>query len=412
MIKSLLEIIDFLFNWITAQGLAFIPEIAGFIVIFCLIIAWRRLRRRRRMRLSARAKAPQPSSRKPATEDAPELPDKEEITQFIPETPEKPAEKLQKIEVQAPDQPDTEAAAGPEGFFKRLQNGLTKTRKTLGRQLDTIFSENQGLDDEALEQIEETLITADVGLDTTMALIDRLSASAAQIHDMNSFKDLLKKEMRALLETESSPRPVDTKPYVIMVVGVNGVGKTTTIGKLAAKYRSEGKKVILGAADTFRAAAVEQLEVWAQRADAEIVKHRDKADPAAVAYDAVAAALARNADVVIVDTAGRLHTKVNLMEQLKKIKRTIARQILDAPHEILLVVDATTGQNALSQAKLFHQHMGVTGIVLSKLDGTAKGGIVLGISHGLKIPIRYIGVGEQISDLQEFDPQLFVDALL
>jgi fused signal recognition particle receptor len=197
-----------------------------------------------------------------------------------------------------------------------------------------------------------------------------------------------------------------------MMVGVNGVGKTTTIGKLAARHAAEGKKVLLSASDTFRAAAVEQLQIWAERAGADIVRHRDNADPAAVAFDSVEAALARGIDIVIVDTAGRLQTKVNLMEQLKKIKRSISKNMPDAPHEVLLVLDATTGQNALSQAKLFHEGIGITGIILAKLDGTAKGGIVLGICHSLKIPIRYIGIGEGIEDLQAFDAKLFIDALL
>ncbi len=201
------------------------------------------------------------------------------------------------------------------------------------------------------------------------------------------------------------------KPYVILVVGVNGVGKTTTIGKLAAKRRAKGESVLIAASDTFRAAAIEQLEVWANRAGAELVKHKENSDPAAVAYDALEAALARGTDTVIIDTAGRIHTKINLMEELKKIQRTVAKRLPGSPHEILLVLDATTGQNAVSQATLFHEALDVTGIALTKLDGTAKGGIVVSIYDALKIPLKYIGVGESIEDLQEFDPALFIDAL-
>ncbi len=396
MINSFIEMTVALFEWTIAHGSAFLPEILGVIAILCLVRIWRRVRLKRRLK-KVRKDIADSASSKPSHAGGHAKPmDSQEASAAA--KPPAPAQE--------------EPGAGPGGFFKRLQNGLAKTRQSFGRQIESILSEAQGLDDEAIEQIEEALITADVGVDTTRELIERISGASSQIRDADSFKALLKSEMRDLLAIDASIGQTDTKPHVIMVVGVNGVGKTTSIGKLAFKYRSEGKKVILGAADTFRAAAVEQLEIWAQRAEAEIVKHRDKADPAAVAYDAVQAALARKADVVIIDTAGRLHTKVNLMEQLKKIKRTIARQIPDAPHEILLVVDATTGQNAISQAQLFHRDMGVSGIVLSKLDGTAKGGIVLSISHGLNIPIRYIGVGEQISDLQVFDPQLFVDALL
>jgi fused signal recognition particle receptor len=215
-----------------------------------------------------------------------------------------------------------------------------------------------------------------------------------------------------LAKEDTAPRPkTKDKPHVVLVVGINGVGKTTTIGKLAAHATQKGNSVLIAAADTFRAAAVEQLSVWAERAGAEIVKHKENADPAAVAYDGIEAALARGIDLVYVDTAGRLHTKVNLMEELKKIKRAVTKKIPDAPHEILLVLDATTGQNALSQAQLFHEAIGVTGIALTKLDGTAKGGIVLRICDSLKIPLQYIGVGESIEDLQVFDPKQFVDAL-
>jgi fused signal recognition particle receptor len=222
----------------------------------------------------------------------------------------------------------------------------------------------------------------------------------------------LKDEIFSILGSQSPvPDKAQTKPHVVLVVGVNGVGKTTTIGKIAASARDSGEKVLIGAADTFRAAAIEQLAIWAERADAEFVRHRSNADPAAVAFDAVAAAEARGCDMVLIDTAGRLHTNVNLMEELKKIKRTVAKQLEGAPHEILLVLDATTGQNALSQAKLFDETLGLTGLALTKLDGTAKGGIVISICSSLKIPLQYIGVGEQIEDLRPFDAEQFIEAL-
>jgi len=424
---NLLETTASFFDRVLAPMTDFLPEILGILVIFLLIRIIRRLRYRRRMKKSAAP--PQGALEKTQTGETAD--EAVETPEAVQEAEAKEAEIETEEAVEPPPTPtDTstpaaepieapaEAAPAPEieeeegvGFFKRLRNGLSKTRNAFSRQIESAITSGRGIDDEALEQIEEALITADVGVDTTTELITRLARSARSIEDMEAFRDLLKTEMRSLIDYGEPPASF-SRPYVIMVVGVNGVGKTTTIGKLAAKYRSEGKKVVLGAADTFRAAAVEQLEIWAERAGSDIVKHRDKADPAAVAYDTVQAALAREADIVIIDTAGRLHTKVNLMEQLKKITRTIGRQILDAPHEVLLVVDATTGQNAVSQAQMFHQDLGVTGIALTKLDGTAKGGIVLGISHTLNIPIRYIGIGEKISDLQPFDPQLFIDALL
>ncbi len=305
-----------------------------------------------------------------------------------------------------PDTPDA-----PVSFFDRLKSGLSKTRQNFSKRFEGILSGNKKIDGDVLEEIEEILITSDVGVPTTMELISRITQHSSQIKNFEDFKALLKKEMLSFIDLPAVS-PSAGKPHVIMMVGVNGVGKTTTIGKLAARHAAEGKKVLLSASDTFRAAAVEQLQIWADRAGADIIRHRDNADPAAVAFDSVEAALARGVDIVIVDTAGRLQTKVNLMEQLKKIKRSISKKMPDAPHEVLLVLDATTGQNALSQAKLFHEGIGITGIILAKLDGTAKGGIVLGICHALKIPIRYIGIGEGIEDLQEFDPKLFIDALL
>jgi fused signal recognition particle receptor len=296
------------------------------------------------------------------------------------------------------------------GYLGRLKNRLTRTRRSLADGLNRIFIGGRAIDDEAMEDLEELLITADIGVQTAMELIERISSS--KIADAEQIKQQLCSEILSILNTTTtSAKVISRSPHIVMVVGVNGVGKTTTIGKLAAKANASGKSVLIAAADTFRAAAIEQLMIWAERAKADIVKHKEHADPAAVAYDAVAAATARGTDIVLIDTAGRLHTKINLMEELKKIKRSIAKQIPDAPHEILLVLDATTGQNAISQAKLFNDALGVTGLALTKLDGTAKGGIVVSICSTLNIPLQYIGIGEQIEDLREFDPEQFVEAL-
>jgi fused signal recognition particle receptor len=296
------------------------------------------------------------------------------------------------------------------GYFRRLKDRLSKTRKTFSDGFDNIFAAKERIDDDLLEQLEELLITSDIGVQTTSTLIQNVSSS--KIIEVDQIKSLLKDEILAILQPcKSEPEKTMSSPWVIMVVGVNGTGKTTTIGKLAARATASGKKVLIAAADTFRAAAIEQLVIWAERAQADIIKHREMADPAAVAFDAVEAAIARGADMVLIDTAGRLHTKVNLMEELKKIKRIISKKIPDAPQEILLVLDATTGQNALSQAQLFNDALGVTGLALTKLDGTAKGGIVISICNSLKIPLKYIGIGEKIEDLQKFDATQFVRAL-
>ncbi|MGD9364598.1 MAG: signal recognition particle-docking protein FtsY [Desulfobacteraceae bacterium] len=297
-------------------------------------------------------------------------------------------------------------------LFNRLKAGLSKTRDILTTDIDELFSKKHKIDDDMLEELEELLITSDIGVQTVMDLMAVITKRAAKIESPEALKETLKKELLSLLEgIQTEPAPKRSKPHVIMVVGVNGVGKTTTIGKLAARAAENGQRVLIAAADTFRAAAIEQLAIWAERAGADIVKHKANADPAAVAFDSMEAALARQVDTVFVDTAGRLHTKVNLMEELKKIKRTIAKKIPDAPHEVLLVLDATTGQNALSQAKLFHDAIGVSGLALTKLDGTAKGGIVISISQSLNIPLQFIGVGEGIDDLQPFDAEQFANAL-
>lgn len=335
----------------------------------------------------------------------------------VPELAPEPAPEAEPEQV-TEQEPLLESASEPEkplksnGFFSRLKKGLAKTRKILNTDIDDLFSIRHKVDDELLEDLEELLITSDIGVSPSMDLIEKISRQSAKISTAEQLKDILKKEICTLFhqgeKTEIKTWPT---PRVIMVVGVNGVGKTTTIGKLASRFSARGQKVLIAAGDTFRAAAVEQLTIWADRSGAELVKHRDGADPAAVAFDAVEAAQARGCDIVLVDTAGRLHTQVNLMEELKKIKRSIAKALPEAPHEILLVLDATTGQNALSQANLFNEAIDITSLALTKLDGTAKGGIVVGICNTLDIPLRYIGVGEGINDLQDFDPITFVDAL-
>ena len=300
------------------------------------------------------------------------------------------------------------------GFFNKIKEGLAKTSKNVSAQLTGIFTSFTGANDEFYEELEETLILADAGVSTTTEAVEKLKDAAykngyrngAEIHAC--LVDILTE-----ITAKGDPKlKLDTKPSVILVIGVNGVGKTTTIGKLALKFRSEGKKVLLCAGDTFRAAAADQLTVWAQRADAEIVKREEGADPASVIFDGLAAAKARNADVVICDTAGRLHNKTNLMNELSKINRIIDREMPDADKETLLVLDATTGQNGLIQAQQFTEIANVSGIVLTKLDGTAKGGIVLSIFDRLGIPVKLVGVGEKAEDLIEFDGREFVEALL
>ena len=306
-------------------------------------------------------------------------------------------------------------------FLVRLRNRLSRTRKAFTSRLDNLMLGKKEIDEGLLEELEEILITSDIGVQTTMALIEhvRERVEKKDVNDPDQLKQALQNQILAFLKVPSkAAQTLHGKPHVIMVIGVNGVGKTTTIGKLSNRFVRQGRRVLLIAADTFRAAAVEQLEIWAQRVGAEVIRHKGheakpgaKADPSAVVYDGMQAATSRDVDVVIIDTAGRLHTKVNLMEQLKKIRRTVARQIPDAPHEVLLVLDATTGQNAISQAQLFHEALEVTGIALTKLDGTAKGGIVVGISHSLELPIRYVGLGEKPDDLQDFDVDAFAQAL-
>jgi fused signal recognition particle receptor len=299
------------------------------------------------------------------------------------------------------------------GMFRRLRERLSRTREALSGGLDRLFKGRKVVDAELLEELEELLITADLGVDTSLFLIQALQEKLKrrELGDVERLKAALKAEMVALL-TGPAPEERSARPWVVLLVGVNGVGKTTTIAKLAHRDRDRGLTTMLVAADTFRAAAVEQLEIWGERVGAAVVKQKTGADPAAVVFDGMAAALARGVDTVYVDTAGRLHTKVNLMEELKKIRRTAAKKIAEAPHEVLLILDATTGQNALSQARLFHEAVGLTGLILTKMDGTAKGGVALAVVHETGIPLRYIGVGEGMEDLRPFDPEAFVEAIL
>ena len=302
------------------------------------------------------------------------------------------------------------------GFFETLKAGLSKTHQGFVEKMDQIFLGKKSIDQDLLDELEGLLFSADLGVKTSHHLIEgvRQGLKRGELQEPEKVKDFIKQEIFRTLKSGEKSLSIDfsqTRPYVFMVVGVNGVGKTTTLAKIAYQYSSQGRKVLIGAADTFRAAAVEQLEVWATRVGADLIKQSKGSDPSAVAFDSVHAAMARNVDLVFIDTAGRLHTKVNLMEELKKVKRIIARECPGAPHEILLVLDATTGQNAISQAKLFHEAIGVTGIALTKLDGTAKGGIIVGITEELNIPIHYIGVGEGMDDLREFNASEFVHAL-
>ena len=298
------------------------------------------------------------------------------------------------------------------GFFSKIGEGLRKTRESLMGTVNSMLHAFTRIDEELFEELEEILITGDVGVATAQAVCNRLREMVKErgITDPAAIRGLLRETVAGMLEG-GQELTLNTKPSVVLVIGVNGVGKTTTIGKMAAQLKAQGKQVILGAADTFRAAAIEQLEIWAERAGVAIIRHGQGADPAAVVFDTISAAKARGADVVICDTAGRLHNKKNLMDELHKIRRIIDRELPEASVEVLLVVDATTGQNAVNQAKEFRQVAGITGIVLTKLDGTARGGVVLTIREELEVPVKFIGVGEGIDDLQPFDAAAFADGL-
>ncbi len=299
------------------------------------------------------------------------------------------------------------------GFFDRLKEGLSKTRKGITEKIDQVLVSFGKVDDELFDELEEALITSDIGIDTALRIIEgvKKKVKEGKVTDPLKVKTLLKEQLVEILGDSSTSLDIEPSPAVIMVIGVNGVGKTTSIGKIANLLKKDGKKVMLAAADTFRAAAIDQLEIWSKRAGVELIKQAEGSDPAAVIYDAVQAARARKVDVLICDTAGRLHTKKNLMEELRKVSRIIDRELPEAKRENLLVLDATTGQNAVSQAKTFSEVTDISGIVLTKLDGTAKGGIVIAIKSELDIPVKLIGVGEQMDDLQPFDSKDFVEAL-
>jgi len=370
-------------------------------------------------------KAPHAGEAIPAVLEAPA----EHLVTRQAREPEKAApEAIETFEPQAePEEPEAEAPAGgeevtaaveepeetKEGLFARLRKGLSKTHTGLFGRLGEVLSKKE-IDESVWDDFEETLIMADIGVGTTMKLRERIGAAIQKksLRDADAITGALKEEILRILKTaEGSPIRISTKPYVIMVAGVNGVGKTTTIGKLANRLKKENLSVMVAAGDTFRAAATEQLEIWSKRVGSDFIKGQSGADPSAVAFDAVKAASARGTDVLIIDTAGRLHTKGNLMEEIKKMKRVISRELAEAPNETLLVLDATTGQNAIQQAKMFNEALDVTGIVLTKLDGTAKGGVIVAIADELNIPVKYIGIGESLSDLREFNADEFVEAL-
>ena len=298
-------------------------------------------------------------------------------------------------------------------FFKKLMSGLDKTRKEVGIKINTVMGNYVKIDDDMLEDLEDILISADVGMDTTMKLIDNLRETIIKekINDPSKVKDILKSETKKLMNEELNKGISDISPSIILVVGVNGVGKTTTIGKLAKRYKDEGKSVLIAAADTFRAAAIDQLKEWGSRVNVDVISHSEGQDPAAVVFDAITAAKSRNADILIVDTAGRLHNKANLMKELEKINRIIDKKYPEAYRETLLVLDATTGQNAMNQAKTFKDAVNITGIALTKLDGTAKGGVVIALQSELQIPIKLVGVGEGIYDLQDFNLDNFLQGI-
>lgn len=299
------------------------------------------------------------------------------------------------------------------GFFDKLKQGLSKTRESLSSQFNNVFANFVAVDEDLFDSLEEALIMADIGVETTDYIITELRdrVTYKRITDGNVVKEELKEIISEILSEQDTALNISTSPSVILVIGVNGVGKTTSIGKIAAYYKSMGKNVLLAAADTFRAAAIDQLDIWAQRAGVDVIKHQEGSDPAAVVFDACSAAKARGVDVLICDTAGRLHNKKNLMAELEKINRVISRELPEAARETLIVLDASTGQNAVSQAKLFSEAADITGIILTKLDGTAKGGIVISISKEQSVPVKFIGVGEGIDDLREFNPTDFAKAL-
>ena len=300
------------------------------------------------------------------------------------------------------------------GFFDKLKQGLTKTKESINDKINNVFSNFRKVDEELLEELEEALVMSDIGMETSVKIINNLRerVKKEKKEDSEQVKEVLREEIEKILEEPDNSLKLETKPSVILVIGVNGVGKTTSIGKMAARLARDGKKVVVAAADTFRAAAVEQLEVWAKRAGAEIVKRQEGSDPASVVYEAIDITKKENADVLIIDTAGRLHNKKYLMDELNKIQKVVNKEMPESSKEVLLVIDATTGQNAISQVKAFKEQADITGIVLTKLDGTAKGGVVVGIVQENNIPVKFIGVGEQIDDMEIFNAKDFAKAII
>ena len=337
-----------------------------------------------------------------------------EPTEIPSVPPETPLPEAPPVLAPAAEEMTVQEKPGKSGFFERLKSGLKKTKDGLVGRIDALVLGKKTIDADTLEELEEILITSDIGVKTTVELIRTLEQRLGrnELKDGEALRAALKDEILARLTAHHSQLDIKSRrPFVLLVIGVNGVGKTTTIGKLASRFSASGSKVLLAAADTFRVAVAEQLIVWGNRSGVDVIRHKEGADPSAVVFDACKAAVARDVDILIIDTAGRLHTKVNLMEEMKKIRRVIDREIPGAPHETLLVLDAATGQNAVSQARLFKETAGVSGLALTKLDGTAKGGIVVAVSHEFALPVRFIGVGESIEDLRDFDPQEFTDAL-
>ncbi|ALC17473.1 cell division protein FtsY [Desulfuromonas soudanensis] len=383
----------------TLGALGLVYVLVTLLIFLAIFALFRRLRRRR--------------------SEPPPLEPSEEVTPEAPVTPPPPPAAAREGEESAPARTPAEAVppaviAPPLNLLERMRAGLAKTQTSLVGRIDALLGAGKKVDADLLEEIEEILITADLGMKTTRELMGSLEKrfDGTDGATPEALRRALQEEIGARLRLEAAPIDYSAaSPFVIMVVGVNGVGKTTTIGKLAHYLSSQGKKVVLGAGDTFRAAAAEQLVIWGERSGVDVIRHDEGSDPAAVAFDAARAAVARKADVLILDTAGRLHTKVNLMEELKKVRRVLDREIPGAPHETLLVLDATTGQNALVQARLFKETVAISGIALTKLDGTARGGIVVAIGCELNLPVRFVGIGEGIDDLRPFEPDLFVEAL-
>lgn len=350
----------------------------------------------------------------PEAETEAALKDRMETVEAVDEAVGTNLEEIPPPQETEPDESQAQSGTEKGRFFRRLRERLQKTREQLSNRVDRLVFGKKTIDLDLLDELEEVLITSDLGVHTAQVLLQKVTEKIKrqELKDPSKLREQLREEIQTLLSVPAEPLDFQAaRPFVVMVIGVNGVGKTTTIGKLAHQLKQQGLRVMLAAADTFRAAAAEQLTLWAERVDVPIIRQKSGSDPSAVAFDAIDAALARNIDVIILDTAGRMHTKINLMEELKKVQRVLTKKIPEAPHEVLLVLDASTGQNALSQARLFKEGIGVTGLILTKLDGTAKGGIVAAVCDELKLPVRYIGIGETLEDLRPFDPEEFARAL-